>query len=435
MREIAEGIEGKIQSLFASGQYADYLRTAAKFHGYSLNNTILIYAQCPGASRVAGYRLWQQLGRQVKKGEKGIEILAPSSFTRTIREKRVDPNTHKEITGADGKPVFVERKIQIPSYRTVKIFDVAQTEGTPLPEISHDLTGNVEHYEAFMEAIRRSSPVPIEIRPMDANTDGFFSQSEQVVAVREGMGQAQTVCVAIHEMSHSLLHNNAAPIPEDALEYDEVEAFGVPALFVNGRVNASEIPCGLFRYDLRGSDNDPGQPAAVENHVGVNHAGTLITAKPLPVPKNGFLPLTEEDGLDFTGKELTMLAFRREHPKDRRVREVEADSIALTVSAAFGIETDSNSLGYIASYSRDKTLPELRSSLETIIQTSNRLITDIERNFAEVCRERGIPQPKRWEETLDAAKKAAEADWETKKSASPRGKGGKTGKKRTYGAR
>ena len=435
MREIAEGIEGKIQSLFASGQYADYLRTAAKFHGYSLNNTILIYAQCPGASRVAGYRLWQQLGRQVKKGEKGIEILAPSSFTRTTREKRVDPNTHKEMIGADGKPVFVERKIQIPSYRTVKIFDVAQTEGTPLPEISHDLTGNVEHYEAFMEAIRRSSPVPIEIRPMDANTDGFFSQSEQVVAVREGMGQAQTVCVAIHELSHSLLHNNAAPIPEDALEYDEVEAFGVPALFVNGRVGASEIPCGLFRYDLRGSDKDPGQPVAVENHVGVNHAGTLITAKPLPVPKNGFLPLTEEDGLDFTGKELTMLAFRREHPKDRRVREVEADSIALTVCAAFGIETDSNSLGYIASYSRDRTLPELRSSLETIIRTSDRLITDIERNFAAVCKERGIPQPKRWEETLETARKAAETDWETKKSASPRGKGGKTGKKRTSQAR
>ena len=430
MREIAEGIEDKIQNLFASDQYAAYLKTAAK-----LNNTILIYAQYPGASRIAGYKTWQQLGRQVKKGEKGIEILAPSSFKRTIKEKRIDPATHQEMTDADGRPVFTEREIQIPSYRTVKVFDYLQTEGEPLPEISHDLTGNVEHYEAFMEAIRRSSPVPIEIRPMDANTDGFFSQSEQVVAVREGMGQAQTVCVAIHETAHSLLHNNAAPIPEDALEYDEVEAFGVPALFVNGRVNASEIPCGLFRYDLRGSDNDPGQPAAVENHAGVNHAGTLITAKPLPVPKNGFLPLTEEDGLDFTGKELTMLAFRREHPKDQRVREVEADSIALTVSAAFGIETDKNSIGYIASYSRDKTLPELRSSLETIIQTSNRLITDIERNFAEVCKERGIPQPRRWEETLETARKAAEADWETKKSASPRGKGGKTGKKRTSPAR
>ena len=424
MREIAEGIEGKIQSLFASDQYAAYLKTAAKFHRYSLNNTILIFAQRPEATRVASYKVWQQLGRQVNKGEKGIEIIAPSSFKRTIREKRIDPATRQEMTGADGKPVFTEREIQIPSYRTVKVFDIGQTVGEPLPEISHDLTGNVEHYEAFMEAIRRSSPVPIEIRPMDANTDGFFSQSEQVVAVREGMGQAQTVCVAIHETAHGLLHNNAEPIPEDALEYDEVETFGVPALFVNGRVSASEIPCGLFRYDLRGSDDDPGQPAAVENHVGVNHAGTLITAKPLPVPKNGFLPLTEEDGLDFTGKELTMLAFRREHPKDRRVREVEADSIALTVCAAFGIKTDSNSLGYIASYSRDKTLPELRASLETIIQTSNRLITDIERNFAAVCKERGIPQPKPWEETLETARKAAEADWKAKKALSP-GKGGK----------
>ncbi|MBQ6207144.1 MAG: hypothetical protein IJK52_08680, partial [Oscillospiraceae bacterium] len=309
----------------------------------------------------------------MNKGEKGIEIIAPSSFKRTIREKRIDPATRQEMTGADGKPVFTEREIQIPSYRTVKIFDISQTSGEPLPEISHDLTGNVKHYEAFMEAIRRSSPVPIEIRPMDANTDGFFNQKEQAIALREGMGQAQTVCAAIHETVHSTLHNDAAPIPEDATEYEEVEAFGVPALFTDERVSAAEIPPGLFRYDLRGSDKNPGQPVAVENHVGVNHAGTLITAKPLPVPKNGFLPLTEEDGLDFTGKELTMLAFRREHPKDRRVREVEADSIALTVCAAFGIETDSNSLGYIASYSRDRTLPELRSSLETIIRTSDRL--------------------------------------------------------------
>ena len=375
------------------------------------------------------------MGRQVNKGEKGIEIIAPSSFKRTIREKRIDPATRQEMTGADGKPVFTEREIQIPSYRTVKIFDISQTSGEPLTEISHDLTGNVKHYEAFMEAIRRSSPVPIEIRPMDANTDGFFNQKEQAIALREGMGQAQTVCAAIHEISHSALHNYAAPIPEDAQEYDEAEAFGVPALFVNGRVGASEIPCGLFRYDLRGSDDDPGQPAAVENHVGVNHAGTLITAKPLPVPKNGFLPLTEEDGLDFTGSAVTMPEFRRKYPKDRKTVEIEAESCAFVVCAAFGIETDKNSIGYIASYGGDKTLPELRSSLETIIQTSNRLITDIERNFAAVCRERGIPQPKPWEETLETARKAAEADWKAKKASLPPKKNGRTGKKRTYGAR
>ena len=103
MREIAEGIEDKIQNLFASDQYAAYLKTAAKFHRYSLNNTILIYAQYPGASRIAGYKTWQQLGRQVKKGEKGIEILAPSSFKRTIKEKRIDPATHQEMTDAEFK--------------------------------------------------------------------------------------------------------------------------------------------------------------------------------------------------------------------------------------------------------------------------------------------------------------------------------------------
>ena len=375
------------------------------------------------------------MGRQVNKGEKGIEIIAPSSFKRTIREKRIDPATRQEMTGADGKPVFTEREIQIPSYRTVKIFDISQTSGEPLPEISHDLTGNVKHYEAFMEAIRRSSPVPIEIRPMDANTDGFFNQKEQAIALREGMGQAQTVCAAIHETVHSTLHNDAAPIPEDATEYEEVEAFGVPALFTDERVSAAEIPPGLFRYDLRGSDDDPGEPATVEKYARVNHAGTLIAVKPIEIPEEGYRLLTEDSGLNFTGAALTLPEFRRKYPKDRKTAEIEAESCAFVVCAAFGIETGENSVGYIASWSRDKTLPELRSSLETIVDASSRLIGDIDRNFAEVCKERGIPQPKRWEETLDAAKKAAEADWETKKASSPSGKGGKTGKKRTYGAR
>ena len=369
------------------------------------------------------------MGRHVKKGEKGIEILAPSSFTRTIREKRIDPATHKQMTGADGKPIFAERKIQIPSYRTVKVFDIRQTEGEPLPEISHDLTGNVEHYEAFMEAIRRSSPVPIEIRPMDENTDGFFSQSEQVVAVREGMSQIQTVCAAIHETVHSAVHNYAAPIPEDATEYEEVEAFGVPALFTDERVSAAEIPPGLFRYDLRGSDDDPGEPATVEKYVRVNHAGTLIAAKPIEIPEEGYRLLTEDSGLNFTGAALTLPEFRRKYPKDRKTAEIEAESCAFVVCAAFGIETGENSVGYIASWSRDKTLPELRSSLETIVDASSRLIGDIDRNFAVVCKERGIAQPKHWNETLAAAGKAAEADWKAKKALSP-GKGGKTGKKR-----
>ena len=435
MREIVAGIDAEIQSLFASGQYADYLRIAAKFRQYSLNNTILIFTQRPNASRIAGYRLWQQLGRQVKKGEKGIEIIAPSSFKRTIREKRIDPDTQQEVMGADGKPVFTEREIQIPSYRTVKVFDYLQTEGEPLPEISHDLTGNVEHYEAFMEAIRRSSPVPIEIRPMDANTDGFFNQKEQAIAVREGMSQTQTVCAAIHEISHAELHNDAAPISDEEREYEEVEAFGVPALFTDERVSAAEIPPGLFRYDLRGSDDDPGEPATVEKYALVNHAGTLIAAKPIEIPEEGYRLLTEDSGLNFTGGALTLPEFRRAHPKDRKTAEIEAESCAFTVCAAFGIETKANSMGYIASWSGDKTLPELRSSLETIVDASSRLIGDIDRNFAAVCKERGIPQPKRWEETLDAARKAAETEWESKKDSPPSAKSAKKGKKRNYGAR
>ena len=100
-------------------------------------------------------------------------------------------------------------------------------------------------------------------------------------------------------------------------EYEKAEIFGIPALFADERISAADVPEGLYRYDLRGSDNDPGRPVAVENHVKVNHAGTLITARPLDIPANECLPLTEENGLDFQGEACTIQQFRDEQKQER----------------------------------------------------------------------------------------------------------------------
>ena len=169
-----------------------------------------------------------------------------------------------------------------------------------------------------------------------------------------------------------------------------MEIFDIPALFSNGRIPSADIPEGLFRYDLRGSDDDPGMPIAVEETVVVNHAGAVLTAKPIPLPEEGRLMFTEDEGLNFVGGEITAYQFREEQKKDRETEEVEAESISYTVCQYYGIETSENSFGYVANWSKDKDLKVLRESLETINKTSSALITDIDRHFDAICKERGI---------------------------------------------
>ena len=392
MREIVDSIENGIKELFESDKYRQYLSTMSRFHSYSVNNTMLIYMQRPDATHVAGFNKWRdQFGRNVKKGEKGIKIIAPTPYKKKIEEIKRDPDTQAPLLDADGNAIMEEKEIRIPMYKPVAVFDVSQTEGKPLPQLAADLSGNVQQYEVFMEALHRASPVPMEIKPVARDTDGFFSIREQSITVRAGMSEVQTVCAAVHEIAHAKLHNyKKLNEPKNAPEYQEIEIFDIPGLFSNGRIADADIPEGMYRYDLRGSDDDPGLPVSVEDHVLVNHAGSILTAKPLDIPENGSLMLTEDEGLNFTGGSVTAYHFLNEQRKDRNTEEVEAESISYAVCQYYGIETSENSFGYIATWSQGKELKELRASLETINKTASRLITDIDRHFAEICKERGI---------------------------------------------
>ena len=390
LKDITDSIERGIQDLFQSDKYAEYLRTMSRFHKYSVNNTMLIYMQKPDATLVAGFNKWRdQFERNVMKGEKGIKIIAPTPFKKKIEQEKRDPDTNLPMLDADGKVITEEKEIKIPMFKPVTVFDVSQTDGKPLPQLASDLSGNVQNYEVFMEALRRSAPVPIEILPIRDGSDGYFSLDKQKIAVREGMSEVQTVSAVVHEIAHSKLHNQKKiEEPKDAPKYQEVEIFDVPALFSDGRIALADLPEGLYRYDLRGSDDDPGMPVTVEHNVTVNHAGAIITAKPLDLGEDGCLTLTEDEGLNFVGGEISMQRFFNEQRKDRNTEEVEAESISFAVCAYYGIATGENSFGYIATWSKDKELKELRASLETINKTSSELITDIDRNYAEIMKER-----------------------------------------------
>ena len=331
-----------------------------------------------------------QFERHVKKGEHGITIIAPTPYKKKIEEMKRDPDTHAPILDADGKAVMEKKEIEIPMFRPVKVFDVSQTDGKPLPELASSLSGTVPHYEAFLEAVRRSAPVPIEFEPMADNMDGYFSPERQRIAIREGMSEVQTVSAAVHEIAHSKLHNQKKIQIDNDQQYQEVELFEKPALFSNGRISHDDLPEGVYCYDLRGSDDDPGFPICVEERVVVNHAGSVILTAPLEFSEEGRLYFTDENGLNFNGGMLTLSQFLQEQKKDRRTEEVEAESISYAVCQYFGIQTGENSFGYIASWSKGKELKELRASLETINKTSCELINDIERHYKEICKERGI---------------------------------------------
>ena len=314
LKEITASIEDGIKDLFQSDKYMQYLRTMSRFHKYSVNNVMLIHLQRPDATLVAGFNKWKdQFSRNVMKGEKGIKIIAPTPFKKKIEEQKLDPDTKIPVYDADGNAIMEEKTVQIPMYKVVSVFDVSQTDGKPLPHLASDLQGNVQNYDVFMEALKRSAPVPIAIEKMSADMDGFFSPDDQRIAIREGMSEVQTVSATVHEIAHSKLHN-----------YEKVQEQTV--------------------------------------------AGDETAA---PVKK-----------------------------KDRGTEEVEAESISYAVCAYYGISTGENSFGYIATWSENKELPELRASLETINKTASGLITDIDRNYAEIMKERGLDKV---EPELDAA--------------------------------
>jgi hypothetical protein len=212
LKEITASIETGIKELFESDKYRQYLTTMSRFHKYSVNNTMLIYLQKPDATVVAGFNKWKdQFSRNVKKGERGIKIIAPTPYKKMIEQDKLDPDTKLPMRDTDGKIITVEKEIKIPMYKPVTVFDLSQTEGKPLPQLASDLQGNVQNYDVFMEALKRSAPVPIEVIPLANNLDGYFDSEHQRIAIREGMSEVQTVSATIHEVAHSKLHNKELP--------------------------------------------------------------------------------------------------------------------------------------------------------------------------------------------------------------------------------
>ena len=304
VQEITEKLEQGIKELFESEKYKTYLNTMSKFHNYSFNNTMLIAMQKPDATLVAGFKAWQKnFDRHVKKGEKGIRILAPAPYKIKEEQEKLDPVTGEIMLDKNGMPITEEVEIKIPAFRVVPVFDVSQTDGKEMPDIGvNELSGSVEDYEDFMQALTEVSPVPITYEDIDGDAKGYFHTTDHRIAIQEGMSQSQTVKTAIHEVAHAKLH--------DWERNQDIDAV-----------------------------------------------------------------------LD----------------KDRNTKEVEAESVAYTVCQHFGIDTSDYSFGYIAGWSSDRDMKELKSSLDTIRKTASELITGIEDRLAELQKDRAVEQKQKQE--------------------------------------
>ena len=241
-----------------------------KFHSYSFNNTLLIAMQKPNASLVAGYNAWRDKhGRTVKKGEKGIKILAPYTYKVEV-ESEVEGEPPKEVERRGFKPTYV--------------FDVSQTEGKELLAIGvNELSGDVNGYDKLFRALRLVCPARVDFEDIETGAKGYYNVNEKRIALKTGMSQIQTIKTLVHETAHAMLHSN--------------------------------------------------------------------------------------DAID------------QQHPVDQRTKEVEAESVAFTVCKKYGLDTDDYSFGYIAGWSSDKDVKELRSSLERIRETADKMITGIDRSI------------------------------------------------------
>ena len=284
MNSILKSLETGVENIFTGEKYAQYLQTMSKFHRYSFNNTLLIAMQRPDATLVTGYRNWQSMGRQVKKGEKGITILAPAPIKRKREQEILDQN-HMPLLDADGNPRTEEVEVVIPRFKPTTVFDISQTDGEPIETLApEELTEAVADYDLFMEAITAVSPVPIRFDEIAGEAKGYYHSGDKEIVIQKGMSESQTIKTAIHETGHARLH-----------------------------------------------DKD----------------------------------IMEKQGIE----------------KDRLTKEVEAESVAYCVCSAFGVDTSEYSFPYIAGWSSNRDMKELKASMDIIRKTAGEMIDELSDNL------------------------------------------------------
>ncbi len=293
LKEITDRLEQGVKDLFTSEKYTEYLKTMSQFHNYSFNNTLLIATQKPESTLVAGLATWnKKFNRRVKRGEKGIKIIAPAPIREKEEVEKFDPATNEPVLRPDGQPETEEVEHIIPRFRVATVFDISQTYGDPLPELdTPELMGSVENFDIFMEAIRMVSPAPMRYAEIEGDSRGYYSSANKEIVIQEGMSEKQTMKTAVREVTHAMCHDR-----------DVMEELG--------------------------------------------------------------------------------------EKKNRMTKEVEAESVAFTVCSFFNLDVSDYSFPYIAGWSSDMEMKELRTSMDFIRKTAGTFIDSMVENIQMLQKEK-----------------------------------------------
>lgn len=305
--EIIKLLEDGVQAVFTSERYLEYLKFSSKFHNYSFNNALLIMLQNPNATYVAGFNDWKKKhNRYVKKGEKGLRIIAPVPYKTTIDVPVYDNNNNPVVI--DGKPLTEQKTIQRLNFKVVSVFDISQTDGEPIPELTTELKATVENYSDLFAAIQAYSEYPIEFVNIDDGAKGKCNFLDKKISINNGMSESQNIKTALHEVAHSNLHEP---------NLDDID------------------------------DN-------------------IILA--------------------------------------RHTKEVQAESVAFIVANHFGIDTSEYSFEYIAGWSKDKELSDLKESLDVIQKEANKMIKGIQEQYDIIIKSKTV------EQVIDSAEQGVDKD-------------------------
>ena len=206
LKELTDSLQDGVKAVRDSGEYKKLLSVMAKFPHYSMNNCMLIAMQRPDATLCQGFDGWKRMGRHVKKGEKGIKIIAPAPYTV---QKEVDKlgGDGKPVVDSDGEPVKETKEYQVMAFKAETTFDVSQTEGKELPKIGVDeIKGEVDRYELLMDVLKEVSPVPVSFEDIKSGAKGYYHTTEKRIAIQKDMSELQTVKTCLHEITHAMLH-------------------------------------------------------------------------------------------------------------------------------------------------------------------------------------------------------------------------------------
>ena len=207
LHQITDKLEKGVKDVFQSDKYKQFLNVMAKFPRYSVNNTMLIMMQRPDAQLCQSFTGWKQMGRYVKKGEKGISILAPAPYKIEREQTKLD-DKGRPVYDADGEPVKEKVEVTIRAFKVVKTFDLAQTDGKELPTIGpNELVGSIDGYPKLLQALQEISPVPVSFELIDGGAKGYYNLENKSIVIQDGMSEVQTIKTLLHEMAHQKLHD------------------------------------------------------------------------------------------------------------------------------------------------------------------------------------------------------------------------------------